>query len=142
MNTIFVYGTLKRAYGNHRYIARYPDHQFIGEAVSTAANYGMIGRGVPMVGEGDSSGIQSKYLGQIKGEVWAVNDESFKAIDNLEGHPYGYCRQERLFKLLTPEAPSVVAWVYLSSYKLHVPHFEFIKPNEAGLLEWNRWPAY
>ena len=97
---VFVYGTLKRGYGNNRCLA---NSKFLGEAVSTTARYKLYASGIPFLTEpGDA---------KIKGELWEVSPEDFARCDRLEGHPYAYCRQRRRFAL--PDGTVVRAWVYL-----------------------------
>jgi gamma-glutamylaminecyclotransferase len=121
----FVYGTLKRGYGNNaRCLA---NSKFLGEAISFDANYYMQGGiGVPYLSEGGSA--------KVKGELFEVSPSDFKACDRLEGHPTGYCRKERLFVIGAGQI--VRAWVYLwpdTKYKMLNPGLN--KPVN-GVIEW------
>lgn len=75
---LFVYGTLKRGYWNHRsYLG---DAEFIGEG-QTKKEYAMAGRGVPYL-------IRSRtYAAPIRGEVFEFDPSggALKRLDRLEG---------------------------------------------------------
>lgn len=75
---LFVYGTLKRDFGNHRLLG---DSQFLGEASTEGQLYSA---GIPYMKHGP---------GQVQGEVYIVSDETLRRLDRLEGHPNWYLRQ-------------------------------------------------
>ena len=81
---VFVYGTLKRGYGNHERILK--DAVFLGKA-RTNTKWTMIGKdmGYPYVVEQDH--VKGNH---VVGEVFAVNREELKALDILEGVPHHY----------------------------------------------------
>lgn len=135
MNTIFVYGTLKREHGNYaRFIAPDTTHNFIGEAVSTSRDYAMISYGAPMLFKGVPNGHP------VKGELYEVSDEAFARIDRLEGHPRVYRREQQFFT--TTDGWTVPAWVYLSSRPFPSDYPDDYKNdppiNNAGQLVWPR----
>src|SRR5690348_12202000 len=112
---MFVYGTLKRGYGNNRFLR---NCEFLGVAISTEASYHMCGLGIPFLMEGGNK--------MVKGELWEVNDEALPAIDRLES---GYRRRERTF--LNVDTEEVVsAWVYLLEGQ------GFGMENDGKVLEW------
>jgi gamma-glutamylcyclotransferase (GGCT)/AIG2-like uncharacterized protein YtfP len=83
-NKVFVYGTLKR--GNRtRGMDMMGQAQFIAEAVTVEADYSLYDLGsfpaVSRIGEN-----------RIAGEVWEVDDEMMKVLDNIEGYPNFYNR--------------------------------------------------
>lgn len=83
---LFVYGTLKRGYSNHRLLV---DATFLGNDEAPGRLYA-FGRGVPHVKPLDGS-----QLMWVKGEVYRLtNPEMLRAVDRLEGHPNGYTRTE------------------------------------------------
>lgn len=80
---VFVYGTLKRGYGNN-HLLKFAT--FLGKA-TTADNWSMIGEGnsFPYVLHTDD------ILGmQITGEVYEVDSWTLKSLDRLEGIPHHY----------------------------------------------------
>lgn len=77
---IFVYGTLKRGFGNHRLLAT---ATFVGEA-TTLPHYTMEAYRCPRVSKGGTTSIH--------GEVYEVDQRTLQNLDRLEGHPTLYCR--------------------------------------------------
>jgi gamma-glutamylcyclotransferase (GGCT)/AIG2-like uncharacterized protein YtfP len=131
---LFVYGTLKRGFGNNRFL---DGQKFMGNAVSTEPHYFMTGDGIPYLHEDDQNG---KF---VVGEIWEVSDAALEAIDGLEGHPNHYCREERLFFC---KGKPIVAWVYLAAMMwtereryqgsvLHWPPLEEIAHDERVGLD-------
>lgn len=85
---IMVYGTLKKAYGNHRIIK---GSTFLGNAV-TKGKYVLYDCGFPMavIPKGET---EYPVL-PIMGEVYEVDEEAANRCDRLEGHPNWYCRKQ------------------------------------------------
>jgi gamma-glutamylaminecyclotransferase len=124
---VFVYGTLKRRYGNCRRCLS--ESEFIGEAVSFDARYKMVGGdGVPRLLEGGND--------KVKGELFEVVPSDFLRCDSLEGHPHGYRREKRLFVL--NDGRTRLAWVYLWPHPVGGQRFN--KPVH-GVLEWRAGDA-
>jgi gamma-glutamylcyclotransferase (GGCT)/AIG2-like uncharacterized protein YtfP len=75
MTKLFVYGTLKRHYANHKYLSL-TQSRFLGEA--TLRNYALflIYGGVPAAIPYDSY--------KVKGELYEVTDKAMGYIDRLE----------------------------------------------------------
>ena len=74
---VFVYGTLKRGYGNYRMFLR--DAHFAGEA-KTPPSYGMLSAGgfpvvMPVSWDGKA----------VAGELYHVDDRTLARLDGLEG---------------------------------------------------------
>jgi len=82
---VFVYGTLKRGYGNSKLLE---GATFLGKA-RTQERWAMIGKGAafPYLLEENEKGFH------ILGEVYVVSDEELNRLDNLEGYPYHYTKQ-------------------------------------------------
>lgn len=80
---VFVYGTLKRGFGNHKFLEH---SRFIGDARTCPALF-MVDGGVPFVM------IEGGPLRQIAGEVYAVDKPTLRRLDRLEGHPHMYRRE-------------------------------------------------
>lgn len=80
MILIFVYGSLKQGFGNHRFINQSPLFN------ATLKDYILLTQdiGYPAIMPG---------LGLVEGEVYQINDETIKTLDRLEQHPTYYRRQ-------------------------------------------------
>lgn len=90
---VFVYGTLKRPYGNSRILEESSD--LIGEAV-TEDKFLLVNCGFPYMIPPDMldkehAGLEDHVLGQ----VWEVNDnETLQRLDWLEGVGHGHYRHQ------------------------------------------------
>ncbi len=99
---LFVYGTLKRGYNNHYYLAR-GKSIYLGKAETVDAFALYVGR-YPYV-------TPQEPICPIKGELYAVDQNTLAQIDLLEGHPTYYKR--RLTKVRLQEDGSIVdAFLY------------------------------
>lgn len=107
MHLVFVFGSLKKGFGNHRLLQ---DSEFIEPAVTKDAAFKMVSYG----------GFPGMYHGgdtAIHGEVYEVDDETFQRLDRLEGHPNFYQR-EQVQVHLKRDADDVpieaTAWMYIN----------------------------
>jgi gamma-glutamylaminecyclotransferase len=128
---VYVYGTLKAGYSNHRYLRR---AKFIGPAISVDDNYLMQDVGFPVLWQKSDGYDLPELQGQVVGEVYVVNSQQLANCDRLEGNGRMYTRQERQFKITGRGGEVVTAWVYL--WNLDRDHDE-IAPVD-GLLVWDR----
>lgn len=83
---VFVYGTLRPGFGNHRLIE---DAKHV-NTVSVALPFKMYSLGAFPVLINISNETTDKYY--ITGDIFKVNDQQLKAMDQLEGHPHFYVR--------------------------------------------------
>src|SRR3954464_9788743 len=112
---VFVYGTLKKGYGNNRLLT---NAEFVGN-FATEPNYRIFCNGsfpyLIQVGEG--SGVS------VEGEIYKVSDQELARCDRLEGHPEMYERKPVAIKyeikndeLVKTTLPSIVgkieAYIY------------------------------
>lgn len=75
----FVYGTLKRGYGNNRIFQNSPTAQFVEEGI-TEPKFNLYDLGF-------FPGVTEDGTTAIKGEIWSVEDEETKRrLDGLEGY--------------------------------------------------------
>ncbi len=76
MKLVFVYGTLKRGFANHNFLA---GQAFLGDAVT--------GPGYALYDLGDYPGMVARAgsAGAITGEVWSVDAACLAQLDALEG---------------------------------------------------------
>lgn len=96
---VFVYGTLKREFGNNCAIE---DGEFLGLATITGP-YGFVNLGwYPAVAKLPDDGP----VRQIGGEVWEIESNLLDQCDMIEGHP-SYYRREKV------ETTLGKAWVYM-----------------------------
>lgn len=96
----FVYGTLKRGFGNNRLL---DGAKYIGKAI-TPPEY-------TMVSLGGFPGVIHSGQTVVSGEIWEVDDPmQTLRVDRLEGHPNFYRREE----VPVQTADGVEnAWIYL-----------------------------
>jgi len=103
---VFVYGTLKRGFPNHAFLA---NAAFLGEA-TTAERYPMVVQGrffspavIPEPGQGE----------RVRGELWQVDAATLARLDELESvHlPSGYIREKIKVEPIAG-ARITEAWVY------------------------------
>lgn len=122
----FVYGTLKRGFGNgERCLA---NSKFIGEAMSVAPDFKLYASGIPfLVYAPNGPGAK------VKGELFEVSPSDFRRCDNLEGHPRMYKREQHEFTVIG-ESESIMAWVYLWPAE-RTGRDRAIKPVN-GVIEW------
>lgn len=101
---IFVYGTLRKGFGNHRLLS---SAKFLGNA-RTNEKYGMFGGGIPFV---------NKHTPHypIVGEIYEVDEPTLKRLDGLEGHPDWYYR-EPIKATLEDTGEVVEAEIYFNDY--------------------------
>ena len=102
MNTIFVYGTLKRGGSNHLFLR---GQKFLGDA-RTIPGFTLYSLGdyPGMVrAPGDTAGVT--------GEIWSVDDDCLAELDRLEGLDEGL--YERIDVLLAPNGITGSAQTYL-----------------------------
>lgn len=101
MEYLFVYGTLRRGYWNHHYIAHC---RFIGKGL-TKEKYAMFCTGIPFV-------CREPKTSRIVGELYEVDEETLKRVDSLEGHPHWYVREPVRVEV---EGITYTAWMYFCS---------------------------
>ena len=93
----FVYGTLKKGYGNAR-IFEMNGAEYLGPAV-TEEDYLLLHSGCPMVYHKvdlEEQGVElvDDLLRKVRGDLWVIpNEVCLKQLDRLEGHPNFYTRR-------------------------------------------------
>ena len=98
---VFVYGSLKMGLSNHRLLR---GSRFI-DFAKTDPEYTMISFGhFPAVMRGGTTAIH--------GEVYEVDDETLARLDQLEGHPHFYRREQ-----------IIIAGIKLTTYLLPDDYF-------------------
>lgn len=101
-HTLFVYGTLKRGLRYHAYLE---NAEFVAQARTVEA-FPLVykPRGIPYLI--DVAGVGHR----VWGEVYRVNDETLRQVDELESHPRWYRRKETPVELENGDI--ITAWVY------------------------------
>lgn len=84
MNKVFVYGSLKKSYGNHVLLKT---SNFIGEDET-------IRDDLCLMDFGPYPGVYLNGESIVKGELYEVTDDVFRSLDGLEGYPHYYNRME------------------------------------------------
>ncbi len=109
---VFVYGTLKKGFHNHHLLEGHEGKDAIALGIELYE-----GPGIPFAKEGD---------GKIMGELYEVDCNSLEKLDQLEGHPFFYCRK---LKAIECEGKKQKAYIYI---------YDKIKPENKILSGvWN-----
>jgi len=119
METVFVYGTLKRGHGNNRLLK---DSKYIGTGL-TKNRFVMYEDGIPYVSKGFS-------LTNISGELYKVSRATLDNLDTLEGHPIWYKREKTIIKTIdkSGNVKLINAWLYFN--EMIPPHARI---NNVGI---------
>lgn len=96
MQDVFVYGSLKRGNKTRGMDSFFPNAEFIGTTRTKRSLFKMIDLGsFPGVMIIENDGLEYIEQGyQIEGEVYRVNDFDLGRLDEIEGVPFFYDRQE------------------------------------------------
>ncbi|MHC1790129.1 gamma-glutamylcyclotransferase family protein [Solidesulfovibrio sp.] len=101
---VFVYGTLRRGFCNHRYLG---DSVCCGPARTVAA-YGLsVADGIPYL-----TVDEARY--PVAGEVYRVDARTLAALDALEEHPHVY--ERRLAPVRMDAGETRPAWIYFARH--------------------------
>ena len=96
MQDVFVYGSLKRGNKTRGMDTTFPKAEFIGATRTKRSLFRMIDLGsfpgVMIIEDDGLEYIEQGY--QIEGEVYRVNDVDLAHLDEIEGVPFFYNRQE------------------------------------------------
>ena len=99
MHMVYVYGTLRKGQGNHHLLDR---SKFLGMA-KTKKKYALYGSGVPFLS-------RTGAISHVIGEVYAVDDATLSRLDELEGHPDAYKREQA--EVVLEDGTDLIAWIY------------------------------
>lgn len=106
---VFVYGTLRRGFSNHRFLA---GARFVGPGRTVDAHGLYLEAGIPYLAAGEG-----RY--PVVGEVYAVDAAILAGLDELEEHPRVYTR--RPAPIVLGDGRRLVAWVYFANEPQGVP---------------------
>lgn len=105
IHRIFIYGTLKKGQYFHNQYLSGDKSNFLGNA-TTSNEYQLYIDGMPHL-------IREKTDTPCKGELYEINDDVLKSLDDLESHPIVYKRE--LIDVYDEKGQRVLAWGYLRS---------------------------
>lgn len=125
---LFVYGTLKKGYGNNRLLY---DSEFVCEE-ETKDSYFLGGSSIPYMipPEFAPEGVE---LHPVRGEVWKLDDHyTLDIVDSLEGHPRWYYRS----LITTSQGPT---WSYFMTEERYSSSS---MPVVNGAYQWPKGLSY
>jgi len=133
MTKVFVYGSLKKGYGNNRLLL---NAEFLGERV-TASEYILGDVGFPYMfpraafNEEFNSRNHSLFK-QVQGELYVVDEATLARLDRLEGEGIHYHRLE----ILLEDDDLVYTYLQLDPHAVH--SCDACDETEEGYWKWNR----
>ncbi len=133
MTKVFVYGTLKKGWGNHRLLE---GSTFLG-VYETPKEFSLYDGGFPYAFHGGGE--------NIRGELYEVDDDTLKNLDRLEGYPSHYNRIKiEAHDTADSMGENYEAWIYVGTArtfehvnKSHSIIGKTIWPNGHSFVEWN-----
>lgn len=99
MQTLFVYGTLRKGFGNHRVMS---EARWVGPG-RTTARFDLRVDDLPFVVPGATS--------RVRGEVYEIDEAQLERLDAFEGHPQWYRREQIGVEL--DDGTTLLAWMYI-----------------------------
>lgn len=123
---VFVYGTLKKGYGNNRLLS---GAIYVGKGETVEKFLMKTTTGFPVVLEKDKKA-------SVFGEIYEINDAILETLDGLEGYPSMYGRKEVLVDI---EGTGVqqTCWMYTGNPEFwgsrKLPE---VGLNDVGLYNW------
>jgi gamma-glutamylcyclotransferase (GGCT)/AIG2-like uncharacterized protein YtfP len=108
MHIVFVYGTLKRAHGNHSLIAQGGGRD-LGDAITVPKFFLGGGHGIPVA---YFKAHPSRQMLPVRGELYKVDAHTLARLDRLEGHPDMYRRVLTMVRHVAEGGPESPAFIY------------------------------
>src|SRR5262245_6257639 len=105
MSLVFVYGTLKRGYGNHRLLL---DATFVSEG-QTIARCRLFDAGFPVLRR--RLNRDGPWNAPVRGEVFEVTAQQLARLDSLEGEGRMYHRRKKKIRL--DSGQTILAFAYI-----------------------------
>jgi gamma-glutamylcyclotransferase (GGCT)/AIG2-like uncharacterized protein YtfP len=135
-NKVFVYGTLKKGYGNHYLLE---NAEFLGEGF-TAGKFLLYNVGFPYAIPVNSD-CENGY--RLKGELYKVDFETFLRLDRLEGYPEHYKRKIIVVEWKDKDGKwkRSKAWIYYVKFESG-ESIDKVKYNEELGIEYKEWEGW
>jgi gamma-glutamylaminecyclotransferase len=129
---VFVYGSLKKGYGNNRLLS---NAEFLGERV-TSSSYILGDVGFPYMFpraafEEDFNERNANLFKPVQGELYAVDEPTLASLDCLEGEGIHYHRIE-----IAIDTELVYAYLQLSPWAIH--DCQACHETEEGYWTWHK----
>lgn len=126
---LFVYGTLKKGYGNN-YLLEMAGADFVRKSV-TKHKYYMISTGIPFVIEDNKIRQPEilKYKGHIVIEEYLIDKNRIHLIDELEGHPEWYTRK------VVKDIEEYKGWLYFNRMNIEEYKDSLVKPDNKEIID-------
>ena len=116
-NVIGVYGTLKKDFSNYYNYLR--SAKYVGKG-ETKDKYPLIQEGLPYM-------VKKRGIGHnVTIDVFKVSDQSLQEIDQLEGHPQWYKREQ---VPVIVDGKEITCWIYFNPIEITANH-RFLKSYE------------
>ena len=96
---VFVYGTLRKGQCNHFFLDR---SKFLGNA-KTKKRYALYGNWLPFLS-------RTRAIVRVTGEVYSIDKPTFRRLDQLEGHPDAYKREQD--EVVLEDGTELTVWIY------------------------------
>lgn len=127
MHRVFVYGTLKRGFRNHRFLKT---ASFVGEA-HTLTRFRMLDGRFPVLRD---TSVDPK---SIAGEAYDVDDETLKQLDDLEDIASGMYERITIDVALSGQRTSK-AFIYIggADYWDKQEREPYLTTDQSGHLNW------
>ena len=103
---VFVYGSLKKGFGNHGFLSQ---SEFLGEAVTVESRF-------KMVSLGSFPGVYDTGSDKIKGEIYSINQYTLRNLDRLESEGSFYSRRTFSFELSSGEIIDARIYILLDDF--------------------------
>jgi gamma-glutamylcyclotransferase (GGCT)/AIG2-like uncharacterized protein YtfP len=101
---VFIYGTLKKGFYFHDQYLGFGRSDFLGEARAGSDLTLLVDVLPSLIRRANSDEL-------VKGELYSVDEDVLKSLDELEGHPSVYRRE--VIDVVMPDGKTETAWAYI-----------------------------
>jgi gamma-glutamylcyclotransferase (GGCT)/AIG2-like uncharacterized protein YtfP len=106
MYNVFVYGSLKKGFGNHGFLSQ---SEFLGDATTVDSRFRMVSLG-------SFPGVYDVGNDKIKGEIYSVNHYTLRNLDRLESEGSFYSRRTFSFELSNGQIIDSYIYILLDDF--------------------------
>jgi gamma-glutamylcyclotransferase (GGCT)/AIG2-like uncharacterized protein YtfP len=135
MNTIFVYGTLRKKGHNHHILSSFPNIQYLGQG-TTKDPYTLIGLTSGSYPYAFPSPIQGIPQIPISGEVYSIPKDQLQHLDAFE---YNYTRTTTAIQL---NNTTIQAYIYILANPTFIGEIEQNRNNRFTPIISGDWIAH